>query len=164
MCKWHGNSVWGQMLGVRQEDAHGGGFKGPFDSACSFNFKFLIGNELLMYLNVSQWAVPFDIINNNQVSIHTLISTAVACFLLVLCWVKIHPCLKTTWIRFYTIHTTLDSHRKQFLCPSLNYIFNFLGTAQCCTLWCNKMQSTHTDYFASLQAVPPCLHVFWWWH
>lgn len=47
-----------------------------------------------MYLNVSKCSVPVDFINNNQISIHTLLSTAVTCFLLVFSWIEIHPCLE----------------------------------------------------------------------
>lgn len=59
-------------------------------------FNIWAGKELSVHLDVSERRVPFDIVHNDQVSVHPVIITAVTWFLLVHCWVEIQPHLKHT--------------------------------------------------------------------
>lgn len=57
-------------------------------------FDIWAGKELSVHLDVSERRVPFDIVHNDQVSVHPVVITAVTWFLLVHCWVEIQPHLK----------------------------------------------------------------------
>lgn len=57
---------------------------------------FVLNKELLVHLNVPKRGVPVDVVNNDQVSVHPLVITAVTGCLLIHCRVEMNPRLENT--------------------------------------------------------------------
>lgn len=76
----------------------------------AYVFDIWAGKELLVHLDVAERGVPVDVVNDDQVSVHPLVITAVTGFLLVHCWVEMNPRLKNTHERMVGLQRSGRQH------------------------------------------------------